>query len=218
MGLKSVSLGFCRVFAGTILMKVHAFFKRETFIILWFNVLLSFMRWTADQMLNTERPTEVFLLLCVNVKYCSCVSSQGSLNCTERRPIWTEQSVCTHALSHYTSPSVSSRLSEAAFCNHIWLKREQSVRCETWLFIVILIHQREDGKGLRKAKKRKTWAQRCYQEGNKRAIRLCSLDTRKRGRGVLSRSIKNLHWPNLAMTGVCNVVCLSGWTRKEFNQ
>lgn len=37
-------------------------------------------------------------------------------------------------------------------------------------------------------------------------------------RRVLSRSIKNLHWPNLAMTRVCNVVCLSGWARKEYNQ
>lgn len=35
-------------------------------------------------------------------------------------------------------------------CNHIWLKREQSARCETWLFKAILICQREGGMGLRK--------------------------------------------------------------------
>lgn len=149
------------------------------------------------------------------------VSKQESLNCTVSQAYFSRAKIHVHthtrARVHYTSSSMPPRLSEAAFCNHIWLKREQSVRCETWLFNVILIHQREDGKGLRK-EKRKTWAQRCYQEGNKRAICLCSLDTRRERRGGSSRSIKNLHSPNLALVRVRNVVCLSGWARKEFNQ
>ena len=156
----------------------------------------------SDQIFRLEGP--VFLLALCECELLLCTSPVKS-HLIARKVSLSEKRACERAATHYASPSVSPHLSEAASCNHIWLKREQSARCETWLFNVILIHQREDGKGLRDGgEKRKTWAQRCYQEGNKRAIRLCSLDTRREEGGFFPDPLKicigqTWQWPEYAM-------------------
>lgn len=116
----------------------------------------------SEQIFSLEGPNEegffCYVWMWSTVVVCACpveshlIAQKAHLSRAKIRVC-----VCAHTrtLTRYTSPSMSSRFSEAAFCNRIWLKREQSARCETWLFIVILIHQRQDGKGLRKGKKGK---------------------------------------------------------------
>lgn len=108
--------------------------------------------------------------------------------------------------------------------SHLFQKKgEQCTSYHTRLFNGTLIHQREDGKKLKRRKGREKNKKKPKLRGvTRRAIKELSVfvpqTLGERGRRVPSRSIRNLHLPNLAKTTVCDVVCLSRAAGKEVNQ